>query len=275
MSAPPFAYYGGKTMLADRIVSLLPRHQHYVEPFAGSLAVLLAKPRVQCETVNDLDGDLMTFWQVLRDQPEELLRVCELTPHSRADYEVSGSRDNVSDLERARRVWARLAQGRKGSLSPRDGWRFQVSAASRGHSIPRDLTGYTRRLLPAAARLAGVTLESLPALELIKRYGTEPDTLIYADPPYLGNTRSSRGYRVEMPDIADHQALAEALRGCSAAVVLSGYDSPLYAELYDGWHTYRITTMTGQGGTNGERIEVLWSNRPLGQQASLFDEVAS
>ena len=74
--AAPFPYFGGKTSHAARIASLLPDHGHYVEPFAGSLAVLLAKPRSRMETVNDLDGDLMTFWRVLRDQPEELARAC-------------------------------------------------------------------------------------------------------------------------------------------------------------------------------------------------------
>ena len=69
---PPFAYFGGKTRLAPLIAAAMPSHEHYVEPFGGSLAVLLAKPRSRMETVNDLDGDLMTFWRVLRDQPDEL-----------------------------------------------------------------------------------------------------------------------------------------------------------------------------------------------------------
>jgi DNA adenine methylase len=84
---PPFAYYGGKTTLAPIIANLLPQHEHYVEPFAGSLAVLLAKTPSRAETVNDLDGDLVTFWRVLRDRPDELERACALTPHSREEYE--------------------------------------------------------------------------------------------------------------------------------------------------------------------------------------------
>lgn len=79
---PPIAYYGGKQRVAQAISSMLPAHSHYVEPFAASLAVLLAKPASRLETVNDLDGDLMTFWRVLRDQPQELTRACALTPHS-------------------------------------------------------------------------------------------------------------------------------------------------------------------------------------------------
>ncbi|WP_234974522.1 DNA adenine methylase [Williamsia sterculiae] len=105
---PPMAYFGGKTRLAPRIAGMLPAHGHYVEPFAGSLAVLLTKPISRMETVNDLDGDLMTFWRVLRDRPTELARVCALTPHSRAELieaqNVSDHAD-LDDLERARLVW--------------------------------------------------------------------------------------------------------------------------------------------------------------------------
>ena len=68
MTAPPFAYFGGKTRIADQIVAALPPHRSYVEPFAGSCAVLLAKPRARIETVNDLDRELVTFWRVLRDR---------------------------------------------------------------------------------------------------------------------------------------------------------------------------------------------------------------
>ena len=71
---PPFSYAGGKTTLAGRIVDLFPQHQH-IEPFAGSLAVLLAKPPSRLETVNDLDGAIVALWKTLRDQPDELMRV--------------------------------------------------------------------------------------------------------------------------------------------------------------------------------------------------------
>ncbi len=88
-----------------------------------------------------------------------------------------------------------------------------------------------------------------------------PNVLLYVDPPYLGSTRVSGGYRHEMKTEAEHRELADALNACRAAVVLSGYDSPLYLELYDGWHVTRIPTTTGQGGSREERTEVLWCNR--------------
>jgi DNA adenine methylase len=267
---PPFTYFGGKTAIAERIAALLPPHEHYVEPFAGSLAVLLAKPRSRMETVNDLDGDLMTFWRVLRDRPDDLERVCVLTPHSRAEYRAS--RDpSADDLERARRVWVRLTQGRGGHVTRKTGWRFYEDPMGSHSSMPEYLAAYTNRLAPVAARLIKVSLECKPAAELIAEYGRHAETLIYADPPYLGSTRTwGNNYTHEMRTEPEHEALAGVLRACRARVILSGYHSPLYDRLYEGWHVRQVRTQTGNGGTDRARLEVLWSNRPF-PQGHLFD----
>lgn len=257
---PPFAYYGGKTTLAPAIAALLPPHDHYVEPFAGSLAVLLAKDPVGRETVNDLDGDLVTFWRVLRDQPEELARAAMLTPHSRAEYLASADLDVTDDVERARRVWVRLTQGRSHSMKP-SGWWYGVRAAGR-QDPTANIATFVRRMETSSRRLARVSIENRDALDLIRDYGAEPTVCIYADPPYLGSTRAT-GYRVEMLDDDAHRTFADALNECKASVVLSGYDSPLYAELFDGWHRKDLAAPTTLSGDT-DRTEVLWSNRPIG-----------
>lgn len=272
MSAPPFPYFGGKQTLADRIVQLLPIAHHYVEPYAGSLAVLLAKPRSPMETVNDLDQDLMHFWRLLRDRPQDLARVCALTPHSRAEHEASFHRpDDLDDLERARRVWVRLTQGRSGLLR-RTGWRHYVDPHGTS-GMPDYLAGYVARLLPAASRLAGVSLECRPALDLIGKYGRHENVLLYVDPPYLGSTRIwGNRYIHELRGDDEHRELAEALRGCRAHVVLSGYASSLYDELYDGWATTTLPAATGNARRGEQdRTEVLWSNRPLDAQPGLWE----
>ncbi|MFE5288125.1 DNA adenine methylase [Nocardia sp. NPDC056611] len=260
---PPMAYYGGKTTLAPRIAALLPTHRHYVEPFAGSLAVLLAKPAAKMETVNDIDGDLMTFWRVLRDRPHDLARVCALTPHARAEQQASrGDLSGVDELERARQVWVRITQSRTGTLR-RTGWRHHVDPHGSNVSMPGYLAAYLERMLPAAERLAGVSLESRPALELIATYGRHRSTLLYVDPPYLGTTRD-RNYRHEMTDDTEHRDLAAALHTCQASVVLSGYASDLYdRELYPHWYRYEMAAFTTQGGARKDRTEVLWANHPL------------
>lgn len=266
---PPLAYYGSKLSIATDIAAILPPHDHYVEPFAGSLAVLLAKPRSKMETVNDLDGRLMRFWGVLRDRGDELARVCALTPHSRAEY-AAAREVSEDELEDARRVWVLLTQSRTGTTRP-VGWRNYVNPTSSGCGMPRYLDTYVDRIHPAVDRLHGVSLECRPALEVIAAYGQHPGVLLYVDPPYLGSTRA-RNYQHEMGAEADHRDLASALEDCNAAVVLSGYHSPLYDDLYASWYRFEIATASTQGGRRAARTEVLWSNRPFPVADHLFAE---
>lgn len=269
---PPIAYFGGKITVGPAIAALLPPHSHYVEPYCGSLAVLLAKPPSPHETVNDLDQALITFWRVLRDREQELARVCALTPHARTECRESFNLpDDLDDLELARRVWVQLTQGR-GHRRTTTGWWHYVKPDG-GTSAPGYLDGYLARMAPAAARLRRASLECRPALEVIADYGAQPDVLLYVDPPYLGSTRADGGVYVhEMRSEADHRELAEALHTARAAVVLSGYPSDLYdRELYPGWDRHTIAASTEQGRTWANRTEVLWSNRPLGRTPALFD----
>lgn len=260
---PPVPYFGSKGRLAPWIVGLLPDHEHYVEPFCGGLSVLMAKPPSRMETVNDLDHELMTMWRVLRDRPTELIRACALTPHSRAELTATWE-PTGDDLELARRIWSRLAQGRSGTLR-NTGWRHYVDPAGSATSMPGYMAAYVDRLAAAAERLAAVSLECLPALDLIAKYGGQSQALLYVDPPYLGSTRGwGRNYRHELKDESEHRDLAATLEDCAAAVVLSGYPSPLYDELYAGWWRYETRTMTGNGLGDKARTEVLWSNRELG-----------
>lgn len=278
MTRPPFVYFGGKQTLADRIAALLPEHLHYVEPFCGSLAVLLAKKPSRMETVNDLDREVMTFWRILRNRPEDLERACALTPHSRAEYlEVLSADPTDDELEVARRVWVRLTQGRAGQLRRTTGWRYFIAPRGSNRSMPGYLEAYRTRLAPCLDRLAQISLECRPAMEVIAEYGQHDETLLYVDPPYLGSTRNwGNQYVHEMRDAAEHRELAEALHAARAAVVLSGYPSPLYDELYAGWDRVSMATRTNQGGaTTTDRTEVVWCNRPLGVTPTLFEIEAS
>ena len=267
---PPIPYFGGKQTIAQRVITEMPGHKHYVEPFCGSLAVLLAKEPVAHETVNDLDGDLVNFWRVLRDQPEALARVCALTPHSRGEFEAT--REPTDDpLELARRVWVQLAQGRA-AVRQRTGWRFFEAPSSSSIGMPGYLAGYVDRMPPVAERLARVSLECRPALEVITRYGEHEDVLLYVNPPYLGSTRTSGKYLVEMQGDDEHQALLDALLTCRASVVLSGYPSTLYDDALTSWRRIEIATNTAQGGQWSERTEVIWINRPADpRQIDMFD----
>lgn len=259
----PVPYFGGKSWLAPRLAAVLPQHRHYVEVCGGSLAVLLAKKPSRQETVNDLDGFLMTFWRVLRDRPGDLERVCSLTPHSRAEralaQEISSELD---ELEVARRVFVALTQGRSGSLT-RTGWRHDLRPVST--PMPVVLQRYAGRISKAASRIQRVSLECRPAVELVESYGGDRGNLLYVDPPYVVDKGIRRGgeYRVEMRSNAMHRELLEACVGCDAAVVVSGYGSELYDSMLGDWYRYEIPMMTSQGSGDGRRVEIVWSNRPL------------
>jgi len=273
---PPFAYYGGKTTLAPKIAAILPEHDHYIEPFAGSLAVLLAKAPTTWETVNDLDDLLVNFWRVLRDKPEELAHAAMLTPHARTEY-ASASEDIAaieSDVERARLVWVRITQGRKNTTRPAgaSSWRYGQSAA-KGHSWPSYLSAYAERMSAVANRLKNVSIENRDAVELVEEYGQHENNCLYVDPPYVAASRVALSqYRLEAAGDDFHARLARALNECRASVVLSGYGSDIYDNLFRGWHRLEMKAPPSLGAS--ERTEVLWSNRPLGMP-DLFTEMGA
>ena len=192
---------------------------------------------------------------------------------------MSRDREGLDDLERARRIWVALTQGRAGQLTA-TGWRFYIDPAGTSMGMPGYLDGYVDRMSAMAERLHHVSLECRPALDLIAAYGSNVQTLLYVDPPYLGSTRpgSASGYRREMKGSKDHTALAVALHVAKASVILSSYPSDLYADLYADWHRTDLATWTGQGNTDvrdGARTEVLWSNVPLDTRPVLdFDGAA-
>lgn len=140
--------------------------------------------------------------------------------------------------------------------------------------MPGTLAGYVGRFGEVADRLARVSLESRPALDIIGGYGRDPEALLYVDPPYLGSTRSARHYRHEMTGEDEHAELAEALHKVKATVLLSGYASDLYdCELYADWFRHEIRSWTGQANDrgSGHRTEVVWSNRRLAKDEGLWD----
>lgn len=275
----PFTYYGGKIGLAERILAMLPGHRVYMEPFFGSGAVLFAKRPSTHEIVNDLDDAVVAFFTCLRDCPEDLERVCRLTPYARTEYERADLSEDLTDLERARRFWARVNQSFAKTAGRRTGW--SVTTA-RTQSTANSVQGRLDRFKACAERLSRVVIEHCDAAGLVERLAT-PDTAIYADPPYLGQTRNQRAgteasdYRHDMSSEDEHRRLAEVLRETPAAVVLSGYPSPLYDELYEGWEFVDIPVMVHSSNAvtvaRGQRVERIWTNRDLGD-GRLFAEVA-
>lgn len=266
---PSFPYYGAKEKLARWIVAQMPRHDVYVEPFAGSAAVLFAKRPARTEVVNDVNANIVCFFRVLRDRPDELLRACELTPYARDEFMAADLDDqSIDELERARRWWVVVNQGFDATARPKNGW--SLSQTGEASTTQRRLN----RMHACAQRLTRVAIENRDAFDLIDAYD-QPGVVIYLDPPYHKDARASFGahYAVEFRTDANHVDLASRLKECAATVLLSGQHTAVYSELYADWHVTERGTRRSSGahkGTSDEVTEVLWSNRPLQTQGVLI-----
>lgn len=253
---PALRYYGGKWNLAPWIISFFPVHKNYVEPCGGAASVLLQKPRSPLETYNDLDGNVVNFFRVLRDRPDELIRKIRLTPWARAEYELS-LEPCEEPIEMARRFYfccTMSINGGSGNFAP--GLRLVLDESDKGKLPELNIDRSADNLENVIKRLKGVQVENRPALDVIERFSND-DSLIYFDPPYTSNTRAqTERYAFEWTD-AQHIEAAALLRQCSGCVIVSGYACPLYSELYEshGWQRHDKEAQTNSGG---KRIESVW-----------------
>ena len=234
-----FGWYGGKFSHLNWLLPLLPSAHHYCEPFGGSAAVLLNRDCSPVETYNDLDGQMVNFFRVLRDHTDDLLKAIALTPFSREEFALAIAQPDgePSSLERARRFFVRARQVRTGLAQTASIGRWanckQTSRAGMAGVVSRWL-GSAEDLPEIAARLLRVQIEHRPAIEVIRLYDS-PDTLLYCDPPYPHETRGdSKAYKYEMTT-SDHVELAGVLTSVKGKVAISGYHGELMDESYRGW----------------------------------------
>lgn len=275
---PVLKYPGSKWRLADWIVSHMPPHKVYVEPYFGSGAVFFTKPPAALETINDINEHVVNLFRVLRERSEELAAAIEMTPWSRIEYEMSYDRDldSLDPVEAARRFLVRTWQGHGSAADQhRNGWRLVKDEDKGPRRTPyRQWQKLPERVLATADRLKNAQIECRPAVEVIEAF-SQPGVLVYADPPYmlstLSQTRNGRKiYDHQMTDEEHEQMLAVLLEHPGPAP-LSGYDSPLYRRLEElaDWMAVSVATYAEKGQ---QRLEVLWIN-PVAQEAlggSLF-----
>ncbi len=257
-----FGWYGGKFSHLKWLLPRLPECHHYCEPFAGSAAVLLNRDPSPVETYNDLDGEVVNFFRVLREEKDKLVEAIGLTPFSREEFfrAVSGE-PGLSALERARRFFVRARQTRTGLAQTASLGRWanckNTSRAGMSGAVSRWL-GSVEDLPGIALRLLRVQIENRPALDVIRLYDGK-DTLFYCDPPYVHSTRGDRkAYGYEMDDRA-HRELAGALRASVGKVALSGYRCDLMDTLFDGWKRVEAPAKTCHS-IKKMRREALWMN---------------
>ena len=234
-----FGWYGGKFSHLDFILPHIPTDaRHFCDVYGGSAAVLMNLPPFTVETYNDIDSELVNFFQTLRDREAELVRAIGLTPFSREELiRACEPARNLPRVERARRFYVRARQTRTGlaQRSSEGRWAHCVltSRAGMAGAVSRWL-GSVEALPAIAQRLLRVQIENAPALDTIRRYDTA-ETVFYLDPPYVHAARGDpAAYGFEMTDGA-HRALAATLRHIRGRAVLSGYRNALYDDLFRDW----------------------------------------
>ncbi|MFZ5452219.1 MAG: DNA adenine methylase [Thermodesulfobacteriota bacterium] len=258
-----FGWYGGKFSHLDWLLPLLPYTHCYCEPFSGSAAVLLNRHPSAVETYNDIDGDVVNFFRLLRDRSDDLIKAIALTPFSREEFHlaINGSMQGINELERARRFYIRARQARTGLAQTATLGRWanckKTSRAGMSGVVSRWLGGVDA-LQDIAERLLRVQIENRPAVEVIQLYDSA-DTLFYCDPPYLHETRGdSKAYGFEM-DLDQHLELSQVLNKCKGKAAISGYRCDTMDKLYAGWKRFDAPLRQCHS-IKQVRQECLWMN---------------
>lgn len=269
----PIPWFGGKQLMAGKLVPLFPEHRTYVEVFGGACSLMFAKEPSPVEVYNDVDSDLVNFMRVLRDPelfPDFYHRAC-LSPYSREEWLFC--RDHLNDdpnpAERARRFFV-LARF---SFSGLVGKSFGIDVTASKCGMVQKASAYQGviSILPMLSeRMVSVLIENRDFRDIIRLYDTE-QTLFYCDPPYLPETRRSGAYNHEMTT-EDHRELIEILRNVKGKVMLSGYPSELYDSLDWNKREWDVTChaagrtkasgLQGKGAVSSlqKRKECVWTN---------------
>lgn len=250
MIRSPFKWVGGKSKLRKTIIAMLPPHECYVEVFAGAAWVLLAKPPSKVEVLNDLDGEVVNFFRVVKERPEELISSFEWDLVSREEFERLRDTDlaSLDSVARAHRFYYLIMAGWGGELhSPR----FQTSISDGGHGnrLIGALKHLRERIEPVHERLRTVIIECLDWPKCMDRYDDER-TVMYLDPPYPGNKCN---YQFNLRGWEDHRRIAERMRQAKAQLLLTTYDLPVLRELFADFHITPVQFAAGMPGKDGRK----------------------
>jgi len=261
---PIMRYHGGKWILAPWIIDHFPEHRFYTEAFGGAGSVLLRKPRCYSEVINDLDGEIVNVFQVVRDQGNELIEKLRLTPFARTEFKQSYKKSD-DPIEQARRTVVRSLFGFGSLAASGKDTGFRSFSNRSGTTPAHDFANYPDVLKFAINRLKGVVIENRDAKEIIKQHDS-CQTLHYVDPPYVHETRFSRaktdGYNFELSN-EQHCELLDFLDTVQGMVVISGYRCDLYDQKLNDW--VRIDRNAYADGAK-PRVESLWLNKSAAEK---------
>lgn len=261
----PFSYFGSKSRISTKVTQYFPPHNAWVEAFCGSASITFAKGPAPIEIINDIDDQIVNFFEQLRNNGEQLLKSIYCTPYAFSEFELSQIEETgLTPLEKARRFVVRAMMTINGAYGKTNaGFSYSQSYArnnvearvNRWNNLPE-------RLLPLVERLKNVRVENKDARNLLSMFSNKPATLVYLDPPYL--TKRSHEYSHDVNYEEFHKELLEICNQAKCMIVISGYESDLYNSMLlseNGWVKSTLSTTTR--GTNGEdnvREEIIWQN---------------
>ena len=231
----PITYYGGKQTLLKYLLPLIPEHRLYCEPFFGGGAVFFAKPKSDVEVINDINGEVINFFKVIKTKFPELQKEIQSTLHSRELYKkamiIYNNPERYSDVKRAWALWVATNQGFAGMIGS---WGFgkddskEAALANKRDAFTKDYEN----------RLTRVQVENNSAIKVINRCD-DKETFIYADPPYINSAQGHyKGYSEN-----DYRELLNALSKVKGKFLLSSYPSKIlttYINKYK-WKVQKIT----------------------------------
>ena len=260
----PISYYGGKQKLASTILSFIPKHQLYCEPFLGGAAIFFAKEASEIEVVNDTNAELINFYKVCRNRFHDLQSLVKVTLHSRRLHEdasiIYAAPHLHDEVRRAWAVWVLSTQSFSAQLDGNFG--YDKNECTTTKKITNKREGFTEAL---AIRLQNAQIECADALYIIKSRDT-PNAFFYCDPPYFNSCMGHYdGYSVD-----DFERLLSVLSALQGKFLLSSYPSEIlkrYAK-QQGWEMWSVeqgVSVNAKSGYLKRKVEVLTANYPLSE----------
>lgn len=262
MSKTPITYYGGKQKLLTTILSKIPDHNLYCEPFLGGAAVFFGKQPSEVEVINDTNKELINFYRVCKERFLELQSMVRITLHSRKAHQdarvIYANPHLFTDVQRAWAVWVLSSQSFSSILA--GSWGYDKGRGTTTKKISSKREQFTEDL---AIRLQDAQIECADALYIIASRDTK-STFFYCDPPYFNSDCGHYdGYSID-----DFEKLLQTLSGVQGKFMLSSYPSPLLMKYAKerGWHQWSLesgVTVNKKSGYMKRKVEVLTANYPI------------
>ena len=271
---PPITYYGGKTRMLDILIPMIPEHRVYVEAFAGGASLFWAKAKSKVEVLNDINRNVVNFYQVMNSQFDKLMTEIRNTLHCEETHKLANHiYHNPDGFEAVKRAWALWVSsnmsfgGELGSpnfkwvVNQADNWSPAVAINNRKLQF-----GIYKN------RLEKVCIHSKKAERLIPKIDHE-DVFFYLDPPYVGARQGHyEGYNQEHFD-----ELLQILSKIKGKFLMSSYQNDQLTQCVkaSGWNHYSVRMRKGISHKNETKTEVLTWNYELTLPSSVRPKTLS